>query len=126
MDVTMEPLDPELVSTMYAVVVDRVPATEAWLGFLRARHPEAIEALAQAAMTDLALDLLVANGDLTPSEAAEQRRAASDPESEVPADVWSSIVNLKRTLETLEVYLPDEPSDILLLEEPEAIVRRAS
>jgi hypothetical protein len=101
-DISVDPLDPELVSAMLAVSLDRVSPTDAWLGYLRARHPEAVEALAKAAMTDMALDLMVAHGDITSTDALQQRAAAAESASQiVPDGTWERIAKLKQSLERL-------------------------
>jgi hypothetical protein len=124
MDTTVEPLDPELVRAMYAVAVDRVPSTDAWLGYVRARHPDAIDILAHAAMTDVVLDLLVRSGHLSHADAADQRRSASEPAPHVPAEIWSTIGSVRQMLETLERYAGNR-ADVVLLDE-EDVVRQAS
>jgi hypothetical protein len=124
MDSTVEPLDPELVRAMYAVAVDRAAATDAWLGYVRARYPEAIDVLAHAAMTDVVLDLLVRSGHLTDADAADQRRSASEREPQVPAEIWSTIASVRQMLETLERYA-DDGAGLVLLEDDD-VVRQAS
>lgn len=115
-----EPFEPDAVAAMYAVVAQGDSATDAWLGFLRARHPAAVDALARAAMASVALDLLVANGDMSIEEASRQMLdAAASAADEVSEDVWASVVRLREILEVLErhaassgvVHIDDEDEE---------------
>jgi hypothetical protein len=99
----IEPFEPDAVAAMYAVVAEGDSATDAWLGFLRARHPGAVDALARAAMASVALDLLVANGDMSVEEASRQMLdAATSAADAVSEDVWASVVRFREVLEVLE------------------------
>ena len=98
-----ERLDPETVAAMLAIVVDRVPADDAWVAYVRARHPEAAEELARLALTEVALELLVGRGHVSPAEAARQREAASgEAATRVRRAVWQEIHRMKRMLDKLE------------------------
>jgi hypothetical protein len=98
-----EPFEPDAVAAMYAVVAEGDSATDAWLDFLRARHPTAIDALSRAAMASVALDLLVANGDMSVEEASHQMLdAATSAANAVSEDVWASVVRFREILEVLE------------------------
>ena len=90
------------VAVMYAVSEGQ-SATDAWLDYLRARYPEAIDALARAAMASIALDLLVSNGDMTIEEASRQMiDAATSATAAVGEEVWISAVRMRDVLQLLE------------------------
>ena len=83
-------------------VVQGMPPTEAWLRYLRARHPEAVDLLARAAMTDMALELLVDHGDLSREEASTQRaEAAAVATRMLSAQEWAEIRGISQVLEEL-------------------------
>ena len=105
----IDQLDPETVAAMLAVVVDRVPADDAWVAYVRARHPDAADELARLAMTDVALELLVDRGHVSTSEASAQRHAASgNAAARVERGVWREIHRMKRMLEKLEAMEDSE------------------
>lgn len=113
-----EPFEPDAVAAMYAVVTDGDSATDAWLDYLRARHPDAVAALARAAIASIALDLLVANGDMTIEEASRQMLdTATAAVDAVGEDVWTSAMRLREMLELLERHA--ERSGVVHVEEDE-------
>ena len=83
-------------------VVQGIPPAEAWLRYLRARHPEAVDLLARAAMTDMAIELLVEHGRLTREEASSQRSEAAEAAARMlPAEEWNEIREISTVLEEL-------------------------
>jgi len=83
-------------------VVQGMPPTEAWLRYLRAAHPEAVDLLARVAMTDMAIELLVDHGDLTHDEASSERAAAAAAAARMlPAPEWNEIRAISTVLEEL-------------------------
>jgi hypothetical protein len=112
-----ERLGPKTVEAMAAVLAG-VPATEAWLDYVRHLYPELLEGLARIAVADMAIDLLRDNGDLPAQEAERQRQEAADAvAAEMPFFAWEEIHHLRSTLEELEAYAR-RPSraDVLELE----------
>lgn len=99
-----ERLGSKTVEAMAAVMAG-VPATEAWLDYVRHLHPEVLEGLARIALADMAIDLLRDNGDLPAGEAERQRNEVADAVAEqMPFFVWVEIHQLRSTLESLEAY----------------------
>jgi hypothetical protein len=83
-------------------VVQGMSSTDAWLRYLRARHPDAVDVLARAAMTDMAIELLVEHGDLSRDEAVAQRAEAEEMAARLlPARDWNEIRQISQILEEL-------------------------
>src|SRR3954451_12332641 len=83
-------------------VVQGMPPTEAWLRYLRARHPDAVDLLARAAMSDMASELLVEQGTLSHDEASAQRAEAADAAARMlPSHEWTEIRGISQVLEEL-------------------------
>ena len=102
----------EAVRAMFDVVRG-MPPTEAWLRYLRARHPEAVDLLARAAMTDMALELLVDHGRLSREEAASQRSEAAERAARMlPAREWQEIREISTILEELAEVVRSEAAII--------------
>jgi hypothetical protein len=99
-----ERLGPKTVEAMAAVLAG-VPATEAWVDYVRHLYPEILEGLARIAVSDIAIDLLRDNGDLPAEEAERQRKEAADAvAAQMPFFAWEEIHTLRSTLEALEAY----------------------
>jgi hypothetical protein len=91
----------DAVRAMFDVVQGMTP-TEAWLRYLRARHPDAVDVLARAAMTDMAIELLVDHGDLTREDAMSQRAEAAELAARMlPGHEWHEIREISQILEEL-------------------------
>jgi hypothetical protein len=106
----------EAVQAMFAVVQGMAP-TDAWLGYLRARHPAAVDVLAKAAMTDLALDLLVEHHDLSTHDAVRQREEAAQTAANMLAPhEWNEIREIAVILEELGATF-GEDADVVVLSE---------
>ena len=119
----------EAVHAMFNVVQGMSP-TDAWLGYLRARHPDAVDVLARAAMTDLAIDLLVDHGDMPLDDALAQRAEVAEAASRmVPPAEWREIREIAHILEELgdEDGRTDTDADVIVLtdrDRPERTRRR--
>jgi hypothetical protein len=99
-----ERLGPKTVEAMAAVLAG-VPATEAWLDYVRHVYPGVLDGLARIAVADMAIDLLRDNGDLPPEEAERQRKEAADAvAAQMPFFAWEEIHHLRFTLEALEAH----------------------
>jgi hypothetical protein len=123
-----DPIDPDAVAAMYAVS-EGGSATDAWLGYLRARHPDAVSALARAAIASIALDLLVSNGDIPVEHASrEMIEAAAAATDAVGEDVWVSAVRIRDILELLERNAADSSVmiDVDVYEDEAALQRHVS
>jgi hypothetical protein len=111
MSLTLAPLDPDALTAMFSVAVEGVPAIDAWLGYVRRRHPDACGRLAEVALTGMALDLLVEHGHVSRDEAIRQRRLAAESAARaLGGTAWEEIHRLRQTLTMLE-RLPDEVDD---------------
>jgi hypothetical protein len=102
MNANVDPLDPDAVAAMFAVV-DGTASTDAWVEYVRAHHPTIVDVLARAAMSDMAIDLLVEHGDITRDEALIQRReAATTAAAMLPPGALRRILALKQRLDTMQ------------------------
>ena len=92
----------DAVRAMFDVVQGMSP-TDAWLRYLRTRHPEAVDVLARAAMTDLAIELLVDHGALSREDAMSQREEAAETAARMlPSHEWTEIRQISQILEELD------------------------
>jgi hypothetical protein len=102
MDPRLEAISEEAARAMFSVVRG-VAASDAWLDFVRTRHPEAAQLLGKLAMANIAIDLLLDNGDLSEDAAQQERVDAVDSvAAELPRETWEEIHELKAALETLQ------------------------
>ena len=100
-DERLETTSTDAVRAMFDVV-QGMPPTEAWLRYLRARHPHAVDLLARAAMTDMAIELLADQGSLSRDEASTQRAEAAEAAARMlPAREWTEIRGISQVLEEL-------------------------
>jgi hypothetical protein len=100
-DDRLETTSTDAVRAMFDVV-QGMPPTEAWLRYLRARHPKAVDLLARAAMTDMAIELLVDVGSVSHDEASTQRAEAAEAAARMlPAHEWTEIRGISQVLEEL-------------------------
>lgn len=115
-------LSREAVAAMMAVM-NGTPAADAWLEYVREVHPRAVDALARMAISQMAVDLLYEQGDLTVSESDHERReVARAARDQVSPEVWSEISELRATLDVLERQLAD-PDLFLAVDVREAATR---
>lgn len=123
---TTDLFEADEVAVMYAVS-EGGSATDAWLDYLRARHPDAVSALARVAMTSIALDLLVSNGDITIEEASRQMiDAAASATAAVGEEVWISAVRMRDVLQLLERRTAESSVVINVREDEPALHRFVS
>ena len=107
-------LSREAVAAMLAVM-NGSPAADVWLAYVRAVHPEAVDALARMAVSQIAVDLLQSRGDLDREQARDQRhQVALTARGEVSTEVWAEISELRTTLAILERHLGDASSEVLV------------
>ena len=112
----IEPFEPAANAAINAVVRRERNATDAWLEYVRTEHPAAAEELARAAMTYIAVDLLIANGDLSREEGTRQRLdAAFTASAVVDESVWKALIWLREILDMLEAQVASP--DVIDLDE---------
>jgi hypothetical protein len=108
----------EAVHAMFSVVQGTSP-TDAWLEYLRARHPDAVDVLARAAMADMAIDLLDEHGDLTLEQALAERAEIAEATSRiVRAEGWREIREIAHILEELGEDAGRSDADVVDLTDP--------
>jgi hypothetical protein len=114
MDISVDPLDTDIVGAMFSVIVDGASSVDVWLDYVRAHHPKVVDVLARAAMSDIAIEILVDHGDLTKEEAVWQRQAAAETASRMlPPGALRDVLKLKETLEMMESYLSRGDADVV-------------